>query len=473
MFIEDLIYRYLGIYKSLPDTVKRVLAFFYRKLPVSIRYGKTYKQHTTLLKASKNWTKNEIAEFQLGTINGLLQAAKKNVPYYSSTLKNITLPLQSLEKFRDKIPFINKDIVRSAPDMFLVSGQNRKKLISLTTGGTTGEPLRLYYEKGVTRTKERVYILDMMSRVGYRPDDTMAVFRSALIRGRTNKKLWEYDPVKNRYFFSMYDLTEKNMMRYFDKLQEIKPRFLHVYPSALTIFAHFMRAKKLPPIDSIAGILSGSENTFPHQIRLFREVFGCKLLRWYGLGEMSALGGSCESSYDYHCYPTYSYTELIDHEGRPVTEIGQKGEIVGTTFDNISMPLIRYRTGDYAIYGGEQCPSCGRIGLLLKEVEGRVQEYIIDKGGNKFSLGPFIFGIHEKFWGNISSLQFEQKEKGKLVIYATSGTLAPTEIKTYLHRVFSPRFAGNFEINIKAVKSIERGPGGKHKYLKQELKIAE
>lgn len=471
MRIEDNFYKYLNLYKSAPEPVKRIFGILYKKLPYSVKYSKYYIYWKNLLESSKNWTEEEIRRFQICKINELIKIAKENCPYYRSSLKGISFPIRSLEYFSDKVPFITKSDVRNSTNELINIKYKKKDLIAISTSGTTGEPLKLYYEKGMARTKELVYMNNQWRRIGYNPGDLCAVFRSALIRNRVNDKLWEYDAIKNRYFFSTFDLTEENIKKYIKKLREIRPKFLHVYPSALTIIASFMKKDNIKPINSIRGILSGSENTYPHQIKLFEDVFKCKVFRWYGLCEMSALAGSCEFSYNYHCYPTYSYVELIDEKGSIINEEDKVGEIVGTTFDNYVMPLIRYRTGDFAIYGGEKCSYCGRYNLIFKEIEGRAQEYIIDKNGNKYSLGPFIFGIHDEFWSDISSIQFKQEEKGKLILYGTSNSLSPSGIKSYLYSIWYPRLSGNFELEVIPLNYIKRGSIGKHKFLVQNLKI--
>lgn len=189
------------------------------------------------------------------------------------------------------------------------------------------------------------------------------------------------------------------------------------------------------------------------------------------MGEMAALAGSCEHSHIYHSYNTYSYVELLDETGDPVEEVGARGEIVGTAFHNYAMPLIRYRTGDYAIYAGKQCQKCGRTGMMFSEIEGRAQEFVIDKNGNRHALAPFIFGIHDTMWTNIAAIQFVQKEKGILELLAVSTKLSNKETINYLGDVFESRFSPNFIITIKPVDTIPKTPAGKQMYLDQRMPL--
>ena len=62
------------------------------------------------------------------------------------------------------------------------------------------------------------------------------------------------------------------------------------------------------------------------------------------MSERVALGGECEKNSTYHLMPDYGLVELIKEDGSQCREEGEEGEIVGTSFFNFSMPLIRYKT---------------------------------------------------------------------------------------------------------------------------------
>ena len=468
MAFEDSVYKYLKFYKQAPEGVKRFLAVFYKLLPNTMRYGRHYKHFRNLVRESKKWDKDEIEAYQLQQVNSLLEVSKRCVPFYKKQLKSIKLPFKSLEDFSKAVPLVTKEEVRNHYEDFVNPGIPASKTLISSTGGTTGEPLKIRYEKGISRTKELVFMNDQWGRVGFKNNDLRIVFRSSLIRDKRNDRPWEFDPIKNRYFFSSFDLSGEVIDKYIKKMEEIRPEYLHVYPSVLTIIASYMKKKGIR-FNFIKAVFSGSENTYPGQNKLFREVFNARVFRWYGLAEASALAGACEYKDWYHCYPAYSYAELVDAEGKPVRDPDARGEIVGTTFHNYAMPLIRYRTGDFAFYGGDRCPECKRIGLLFKEVEGRAQEVIYDMTGNKYSLGPFIFGIHEEWWSNVSAVQFEQFERGKLILRAVSNRLDSRELEEYLKKTFIPRFSNNFEIDIMPVGHIERSVTGKHRYLVQHI----
>jgi len=72
-----------------------------------------------------------------------------------------------------------------------------------------------------------------------------------------------------------------------------------------------------------------------------------------------------------------------------------RGELVGTGFLNRAMPLIRYRTGDYATRLDWRC-GCGRCWDRFGKVEGRwKQEMVVGRNGAQLSLAALnLHGAH-------------------------------------------------------------------------------
>ena len=70
---------------------------------------------------------------------------------------------------------------------------------------------------------------------------------------------------------------------------------------------------------------------------------------------MGALAGECECSKNYHIFFEYGYFELVDENGNVIEDANKQGEIVVTSFEMTAMPLIRYKTGDFAEYVAGKC----------------------------------------------------------------------------------------------------------------------
>ena len=96
------------------------------------------------------------------------------------------------------------------------------------------------------------------------------------------------------------------------------------------------------------------------QREIVETAFGCPMLLHYGHSEMCCVASWCLEENHYHLEELYGYTELLDAAQKVIIEPGQMGEITATGLNNYVLPLIRYRTADYAAYAehitlGEFC----------------------------------------------------------------------------------------------------------------------
>ena len=112
----------------------------------------------------------------------------------------------------------------------------------------------------------------------------------------------------------------------------------------------------------------GSEQLTVDQKRILESVFQCRAIRWYGHSERAVLAAEGTHSELYYFWPHYGFVEF----GEP-DEDGLR-EVIGTTFDNLAMPLVRYRTGDYVRLAK---PDAERefAWPAVEEIAGRGQEY--------------------------------------------------------------------------------------------------
>jgi len=229
-----------------------------------------------------------------------------------------------------------------------------------------------------------------------------------------------------------------------------------------------MKKNNIEPFPTVKAILCASENLYPWQRELLEEVMKCRIWSFYGHSERAALAGECEVSTYYHIFPEYGYLELIGSDGNEVTRDRETGEIVATGFNNFVCPFIRYRTMDLAVALNTKC-KCGRNYPLLKRVEGRLQEFFVDKTG---SLITFTCS-HKALWNvkeKINAYQYVQNEPGKVLLNIDAKSkFSISDIdsvkRTFLH------FYSRLNIEIKFVHHIPRTKRGKFRFLVQKLPI--
>jgi len=128
-------------------------------------------------------------------------------------------------------------------------------------------------------------------------------------------------------------------------------------------------------------LIVGASEGLPRRSREFIEdVWGARMFMCYGSTE-GAGGMECRLRSGYHLNEFSFLFEIVDPDG------DGNGELVFTTLDRTTMPLIRYRIGDVAKLISDPC-ECGIVTRRLSPLRGRSDE-IIMLGGE--GVAPALF----------------------------------------------------------------------------------
>jgi len=470
--MEDNLYRFLRYYDASPQWLRGLAGVVYRAIPPSVRYGKIYVECIKLIQESQWWSRGEREDWQWRKLEALLKHAYHNVPYYRRVFDERGIRLRNIQNLDDfrQIPFLTKQSIRDNLKDLIARNYPKSKWLHVTTGGSTGDPVALLYEKGYSRAREFAFTIALWGRIGYELGDRMVVLKDCLVPSAKKGKFWLYEPIKNRLLFSIYHMSDANIPAYIQRIRDFRPKFIHAFPSALMILARSMRLKSVSHFAGVEAVFCGSENLYPSQRRLFEEIFKCRVLDCYGQVELVTLAGGCERSNQYHIFPTCGITEVIGEDGNPIAHEDRVGEIVGTGFNNWLMPLIRYKTGDLAVPGNSDC-GCGRAYPLLRGIQGRTQDFFVTKDN---CLVPLIgnYDIAAKMLGKIRELQFVQEEKGLVTVnmIVESGCSA-RQAETELLSKLRERSGDYLDFQVKSVCGIARTKRGKLKLLIQKVPI--
>lgn len=367
----------------------------------------------------------------------------------------------SLDDLR-RLPFMEKEILRDNLEEFSVPMDNRTYC---TTGGSTGIPLGLYRDPKAF-SKELASKAYQYYRIGWREGDRQLVFRGLPIATPDHV---QWVPEFNELRCSSYHLVPETMEYFYQRALEYRPEWVRCYPSSGHLFARFLKEKgyRFPPVK---GILCASENLYDHQKRMMRDVFQARLFSHYGHYELAVLAGFCEKEDTYHVLPQYGYAELLDPNGQPVTERGGMGEIVATSFIMHATPIIRYRTRDYAVLKGWECPACGRPYQIWERIEGRLQEFIVT--GTDRLISMTAVNSHDDIFDHIRQFQFYQEEKGRVQFrFIPKPTCDETVLRDVRRRLLV-KLGEDVELTFEPVPEIPLTSRGKHRFLIQKLPVA-
>lgn len=425
--------------------------------------NKYYVEWIKFLKESEGWSREQIEEYQLAELKRIVRYAYENTKAYRALYDSFGITpeaIHAVEDFR-KLPFVEKEMIRDKLEDFAVHLRGRTYI---TTGGSTGIPFGFYRDK-IAFAKEIASKAYQYYRVGWKEGDRQLVFRGLPIPCNNHMKFY---PRFNELRCSSYHLVPEWTEVYRQRAFEFKPDWIRCYPSSGYIFARLLRETDRP-FPPIKGILCASENLYEFQKELMSEVFDARVFSHYGHYEMAVLAGFCEYEDTYHVLPQYGYAELINSDGQPVTERGQIGEIVGTSFITKATPFIRYRTRDLAMLNGYGCPACGRPYQIWERIEGRSQEFIVTDRGRYISMTAI--NMHDDIFAHIKQFQFFQQEKGVITFrFIPKGSCDESVVQDMKRRLMV-KVGNDMELKMERVEDITLTPRGKHRLLVQEMKL--
>jgi phenylacetate-CoA ligase len=446
--------------------LRRLAKRAYYSLPSSVWLPRAYSETRAVVAERQRWPRERVNDFEVGQLKAILQHAGKNVPYYRSLFRQIGFDPDQFRSLEDlqALPLLEKQTVSNEPQKFVAENISKANLLYCTTGGTSGRPLGLYQTKDIG-WQERAYIDDQWSRVGFTFGTPRAMLKGAVVFDK--RQLWEYDPSARAFVFSNFHLNTENAARYAAKMVKENLTYFHSYPSAAMEFALRLKESGISP-PRFKALFLGSENLYPGQKEALTELYQSRLFTWYGHSENLALAGYCETSDHYHVYSDYGFVELITASGSQANS-GEEGEIIGTSLRNYAMPLIRYKTDDWAVAGPATC-SCGRSCRLWSEVRGRwLQEMFVGKDGTLISMTAL--NMHSDLFDHVDQFQFHQKEPGRVTLRLVRKASFSPEDEKKIRLQLNEKIGHSIELGFEFVPEIALTRIGKFKFIDQELPI--
>ncbi len=462
MSLEDKLYPMLSLYDRLPQGMRNLVGGAYRRLPRRIRYGRMYGEFRELAEEAPSWSESDIREYQLRELRRTLVNAASYCPFYTRSFAKAGFrpdAMLSLDDFLDCPPLTKSDIQRHFDELTSTEIAESKKLY-ITTGGSTGMPVGFHLEKGVSRPKEQAFLEANWRRAGYFDKARLALIRGQVTDSRAEGNIIAYDATRDWLMLSSYHLTDDRIPKYLEALENFRPDFLNIYPSAALQLAEYLQRHDQRWRTPLTGVLCGSEQLTLSQKRLLEGVFQCRVLRWYGHAERVVLAAEGVQSELAYFWPHYGYVEF----GEP-DEDGLR-EVIGTTFHNMAMPLVRYHTGDLVRLAK---PDARRefAWPAVEEIAGRGQEFILTGTGRRISLTAF--NMHDAIFDGLYAVQFYQSEPGVAEFrYVPSPGFHSSRLAGIENGILR-KLGNDFRLVLREVGEVEKTPRGKQSWLVSKL----
>ena len=462
MSLEDKLYPFLSLYDRLPQGARNFIGAAYRRLPRRIRHGRAYGEFRELAEASPSWSESDLREYQLRELRRTLVNAASYCPFYSRSFAKAGFrpdAMMSLDDFAGCPSLTKQDMQQHFNDLTSTEIADSQKLY-ITTGGSTGVPVGFHLQKGVSRAKEQAFLEANWRRAGYVDKARLALIRGHVINSRARDNIIAHDATRNWLMLSSYHLTDVRIPEYLEALENFQPDFLNIYPSAALQLAEYLQRHDQRWRTPLQGVLCGSEQLTLSQKRLLEGVFQCRVLRWYGHAERVVLAAEGTYSDLFYFWPHYGFVEFGEPDGDGLREV------IGTTFHNMAMPLVRYRTGDFVRLAK---PDARReyAWPAVEEISGREQEFLVTGSGRRISLTAL--NMHDTIFDGLYAVQFFQSEQGVAEFrYIPSPEFHASRLPQ-IEDGIRRKLGDDFRLVLREVGEVEKTPRGKQTWLISRL----
>lgn len=397
------------------------------------------------------------------------------MPFYRDHMKRAGFTYNDIQTLDDlrRFPLIDKPIIQNQYDAFVVDYLTKEQLQHRTTGGSTGTPLTVYSDddffardKANTEYYMRVLGLDIFS---YR---SVKLYGDKIDESLIKEGRYGYVVDGRKLIMSCYHISRETAHDYVAAIDEFRPRYIHTRPSSILPLAIAMREAELSLETKPDIIICDGEYLTEGQRQTIEKAFASRVINIYGHTEGSAVGIGCPQTNALHFLPQVGIVEVLAPDGTPLSEPGSKGELVVTGFNNPVFPFIRYRTGDMVVLGEPGC-ACGRSYTMIRELEGRIQDYVVDSHANLVPLAPAIFNYNDMDWKGIREFKVEQEHEGLLrVLIQPEPGVDGSSLRAYAKSHLSAILGSGFKVEVSIVDRLEKTRIGKYRYLDQKLDLS-
>jgi phenylacetate-CoA ligase len=325
----------------------------------------------------------------------ILPHAYENAPLIRETWENAGVhprDVKSLDDFRERAPFIDKDALRryrdDRADPFggLCTLPTAELTAVMSTSGTTGDPTLVPEKWGGGGGRPAVITRDFWG-MGVRPGDHIALVLFTF-RGPTYGLFQGLGTIP-----ILFDFDPREMERFCELSLQYRPTGLYNFGSVLiNAVREACDARGFDPRDvfsSYKGVVFAGEPLSPRARRL-AEKWGVRLYEHTGVGDVTA-AFECEHHDGLHFWEDTAFVEGLDPDGDEPMPDGDRCELVATTLFNRTAPLIRYRSDDIVRLTREQC-QCGRTHARMWPVGRKGDEVVV---GGRAVLPIDVWGAIE------------------------------------------------------------------------------
>lgn len=405
-----------------------------------------------------------LGQLQDRLLRRVVQHAAVHVPYYRTLFREHDIDAKRFRGREDmhRIPFLEKDVVRRESTRLTSDNAERFGPVAVKTSGSTGTPLRLLL------SSESIAADAAASLLAYRWAGFQVGKKVLTVKDYRQSFSRRYAMFGRSIDIDRFSLTPSLIEQHWQAINALRPGFFHGYPFALF---------ELASLADQAGIVRHQ----PHTLICFAEALpsstrarleslyaGARIFDLYSMTENTVFASETELG-NRLVHENYAFHEFVDSSGRSVVD--GSCEIIGTSWHNLAMPLIRYRTGDHTTLQPIPGDPSARYARAIGPIEGRREDFVVTPDGRRFNL--FEDAMNDAV--GVSASQYVQDRLDRLYVnMIPADDFDPTSLAR-VEAVLRSRLGPDISIEFRVVQALERrnGQSGKIPFVLSRISHAQ
>lgn len=412
------------------------------------------EQYYETLRKTQWLTLPQMRELQDEKLRRMVRHAYRNVSYYRALMQARHLRPEDIRGQADlhRLPTLGKEDLRRHLCFDLLSDNHDKDdVLRITTSGREGEPLFCYADRQALELRAAI-ALRGREWTGCKFGEPAVRFWDEALGEKPAQRAREQAAaaIANRALLSAFALDDAAVQAALSTIATTRPTLIEGETEVLAYLAERQLAAGGASEAHPRAVATSGQNLDDRTRARIAEAFGSRVFDSYGLREMGSIGFECEAHLGYHVAAEGFIVEILV-DGRRAAP-GEVGEIVVTDLTNTCMPWLRYRTGDQAMFIGDDPCACGRHTPRFGKVRGRDAAILEGAGGRRV---PSAFFSHylKDFDYAIARFRVEQGAPGTVVFRFQKAGRFSQDVLDEILRTFGERLGPETRIEVEALES--------------------